>query len=244
MTSHGHHIAEAAAAALDAGQVLVPSPFLVDVETFYVPVDNEAYQILGPRDLFDLGLEDAVTDPAICPRAADSSIGCLANRTFRVRLGDLGIVTVPGELLPELAWGFPDDAAWNAEVADPEARGPGSTYFTQHDPACNGIQYRECTERIAFSGCDCLRIHAWPYRLSDAPGQGPLLDALDTEYRTVIGMADNYLSYIVPAPDFNRAVSLLSDEDGDHYEDTVSPSWDFAPELQLAQGRIDYRWPR
>jgi hypothetical protein len=43
--------------------------------------------------------------------------------------------------------------------------------------------------------------------------------------------------------DFNRSVSLLSDRDGDHYEDTVSPSWDFAPELQRAQAAISSRWP-
>jgi hypothetical protein len=242
VTSHGHHIAEAAIAALDAGRTLVPSPFLVDVETFYIPVDNIAYQILGPRDLFDLGLEDAVTDTDLCPRAGDGPLGCMPARTFRVQLGDLGIITVPGELLPELAWGFPDDDAWAAEVADPTARGAGATYFAQHDPACNDIRYSECTTRLSLAGCDCLSIHAWPYRLSDAPGQGALLDALDTEYKTIVGMADNYLSYIIPGPDFNRAVSLLSDEDGDHYEDTVSPSWDFAPELQLAQRRIETRW--
>ncbi len=241
VNSHGRHIAEAAIDALAAGAALVPSPLTVDVEPFYVPVDNVAYQILGPRDLFDLGLDQAVTDPALCPRAADSPLGCIANRTFRIRMGDLGLVTVPGELLPELAWGLPTDDAWAAEVGDPAARGPGAVYFPQHDADCNDIQYRECVERTALGDCNCLSVHVWPYRLSDAFDQEPLLAALDTEYRAVVGMADNYLSYIIPGPDFNRAVSLLSDEDGDHYEDTVSPSWDFAPELLLAQQRISDR---
>ena len=66
-------------------------------------------------------------------------------------------------------------------------------------------------------------MHAWPYTLSHDPTQAPLLDSLGTEYRAVIGMADSYLSYIIPEPDFNSEVSLLSDRNGDHYEDTVSP---------------------
>jgi hypothetical protein len=68
-----------------------------------------------------------------------------------------------------------------------------------------------------------------------------MLDLLDTEYRAVLGMTDNYLSYIVPEPDFNTAVSLLG-EDGDHYEDTVSPSSHFGDAVQRAQMRIDERW--
>ena len=242
VTSHGHHIAEAAIDALAAGEGFVPSPLHVDVETFYVPVDNVAYQLLGPRDLFDLGLEDAITDTSICPRAAESGLGCLENRTFRLRMGPIGFVTVPGELLPELAWGVPDHPDWAAEALDPTQRGPGSTFFEQHDHACDAYTYNDCQGREAFRDCDCLAVHAWPYRLSDALSDTTLLEPLDTEYRAILGMADNYLSYIIPAPDFNHRVTLLSDEDGDHYEDTVSPSWDFAPELLAAQGRIASRW--
>ena len=46
-------------------------------------------------------------------------------------------------------------------------------------------------------------------------------------------MTSDYLSYPVPEPDFNR-VSLLTD-DGDHYEDTVSPAHGFATRIQEAQ---------
>ncbi|MCP4872553.1 MAG: hypothetical protein GY898_28010 [Proteobacteria bacterium] len=242
MTSHGHHIAEAALDALAAGEDISASPLHVDVASAYVPVDNVAYNILGPRDLFDLGLEDAVQDPAICARAGDSELGCLETRTFRVQLGPIGFVSVPGELLPELARGFPDDAAWAAESVDPTARGAGSTYFTQHDHDCDTLSYQDCRTREVFGDCDCLKVHAWPYVLSEDPSVPPMLDHLDTEYRAILGMTDNYLSYIIPRPDFNRSVSLLSDDDGDHYEDTVSPSWDFAPELQRAQQTISNRW--
>jgi len=243
VTSHGWHIAEAAIDALEAGDTIEPSPLTVDVEQALIPIDNIAYQILGPKDLFDLGLEDGVTDPALCPRAGDGPLGCLPTNTFQVRLGPVAFVGVPGELLPELAWGFPDDAAWLAEVDDPTARGDGATYFAQHDSDCDDLDYSECRERTAFGDCDCLKVHAWPYTLSEDPTIPPLLDLLPdgVEHRAVLGMTDNYLSYIIPRPDFNRAVSLLMDEDGDHYEDTVSPSWDFAMELQRAQARIAAR---
>ena len=51
----------------------------------------------------------------------------------------------------------------------------------------------------------------------------------------------NYLSYIIPEPDFNTAGTLLTD-DGDHYEDTGSPSRVFATRLREAQATLDARW--
>ncbi len=248
VTSHGWHIAEAAIAALDAGQPLEPTPIRVEAESFYVPIFNVAYQLLGPSGIFDLGLDDAVFDPDLCPWASDTGefgqeeMGCIETRTFRLQLGELGFVAVPGELLPELAWGFPeDDPQWQAEVADPTARGAGARYFPQHDADCNDLDYEDCRETSNIGDCDCLKVHAWPYRLSDDPTVPPLLDLVDQPHRAIIGMADNYLSYIIPEPDFNKQVSLLSD-DGDHYEDTVSPAYVFGTELQKAQLRIDARW--
>ena len=50
----------------------------------------------------------------------------------------------------------------------------------------------------------------------------------------------DYLSYILPEPDFNHSVSLFTD-DGDHYEDTVSPGSSLATEIQAAQARLEAR---
>ena len=241
VTSHGWHIAEATIDIIEDAPTVSASPIDVQTEPIYVPIDNFAYQILGPHDIFDLGLDDAVTDPALCPRAADSKLGCIETQTSQIRVGPVGFVAVPGELLPELAWGFPDDAAWTLEAADTTARGAGATYFPQHRATCDGVSFNECSERTFVDGCDCLQLHATPYLLSENGAAPPLLEHLDTEHRAVLGMADNYLSYIIPRPDFHRTVSLLWDSDGDHYEDTVSPSWDFAPAIQAAQARIEAR---
>ncbi len=245
VTSHGWLIAEAAIAALDRGEALDPVPLRVERERFVLPIENDGYTLLGPSGIFDMDIANAITDPAECPEAGlPDVLGCFEAHTFRLQLGQLGIVTVLGELLPELAWGFPeDDPRWLAEVDDPYARGAGAAYFPQHDPDCLGTvtAYDACTTELEIGDCDCKSLHAWPYTLSPDPDQAPLLDALDTEYRTVIGMADSYFSYIIPEPDFNTRVSLLTD-DGDHYEDTVSPAHDFATRIQQAQGRISDRW--
>ncbi len=245
VTSHGWHIAEAAIDILEDGEDVEASPIRVEAESFYVPIENVAYQLLGPFGIFDLGFDDAVTDPALCPRAADSDLGCIEMRTFRARVGPIGLVAVPGELLPELAWGFPtDDPQWVLEETDPTARGPGARYFIQHDHDCDTLDYSDCAVTDdAIGDCECLDVHAWPYTLNDDPSVPPLLDLLDSPYRAVFGATDNYMSYIIPEPDFNTEVSLLSlDGDGDHYEDTVSPSPVFATEIQAAQLRIDERW--
>jgi hypothetical protein len=245
--SLGWHVAEAATLALDQGETVTQAPIRVEAESFVIPVENVVYNLLGPLDIFDLGLDEAIVDPARCPEADDGTtqLGCLEVRTFRLQLGPVGFTAVPGELLPELAWGLPvDDPRWLAEVDDPTARGATAVYFPQHDPNCNDVEYVDCQPVMAIDDCDCTHVHAWPYVLSHEASQKPLLDAWDpaaARYRAVLGMTDNYLSYIVPEPDFNTAVSLLTD-DGDHYEDTVSPTHVFATRVQEAQARIDARW--
>ncbi len=243
VTSHGWHIAEAAFDVVAAAEPMTAAPIRADVESVFVPVENLAYQLLGPSDIFDLNLADAVYDPAICPWSVGSDVGCIETWTFRAQIGPVGFVGVPGELLPELAWGFPeDDPQWLAEVDDPAARGDGARYFPQHDHDCDDLDYADCRDELSIGDCNCLDVHAWPYALSPDPAEPPLLSRLGTEHVAVLGMADDYLSYIVPEPDFNTEVSLLSDDDGDHYEDTVSPAASFATSIQQAQARIHARW--
>ncbi len=240
--SHGWHIAEAAMVALQAGEQVQASPLRVEAESMYVPVTNVGFQLLGGMGLFDLTLDDGIYDPELCPEAGESEAGCIELRTFRAQLGPIGLVTAPGELFPEIAWGLPeDDSRWLDEVDDPLARGPQSAYFPQHDADCDGLEWSDCSDTTEIGDCDCLAIHAWPYTLNPDPAVEPLLDAMDTDYRAALGMLDSYAGYIVPQPDFNTHVSLLT-EDGDHYEDTVSMSYLFGTKLQEAQARIDARW--
>ena len=244
VTAHGQILAEAVTVALDGGVAFEPDAFRVEVEPVYVPVENIAYQILGPQGLFDLDFEDAVLDPVLCPEAVDPELACLATQTSRLELGPLTWLAVPGEMLPELAWGLPtDDPRWEAEASAPTGRGAdvGAVFFPQHDRDCDAVPYPDCQEALAVGACDCLAAHVAPYRIAEDPSLQPILAPVTTEYRAVIGMADDYLSYILPEPDFNRAVSLFTD-DGDHYEDTVSPASNFGTRVLEAQARIEARW--
>ena len=242
VTSHGWHIAEAAMVALDSGVSPKDLPIRVESETMYLPLTNLSYELLGPMNIFDLKIEEAIVDIERCPEklAGITNMGCVPANTMRLQVGPIGFTTVPGELVPELARGFPDDAAWNAEVGDVTARGAESTYFPQHDADCDAVSFEDCTTEFEIGDCDCLSYHSVPYQISPN-GYPPLLDAWDTEFTAIIGMTDTYLSYILPEGDFNHEVSLLTD-DGDHYEDTVSPSRFFGTRVLEAQRRIDDRW--
>jgi len=240
--SHGHHIAEAAKAVLADAPAREPTPIRVEVEALYVPITNLGFQMLGGMNIFDLDLNAGVKDTELCPEASSVQLGCMPLRTFRVTLGPIGFVTAPGELLPELAWGLPtDDERWSSQGAATDTRGDGSAYFPQHDADCDAVGWAACSSAEAKGECNCLSVHAWPYALSTGEDQRPLLDLLDTEYRAILGMVDDYGGYIVPKPDFNTQVSLLTD-DGDHYEDTVSLSYEFGERLLAAQRRIATRW--
>jgi len=235
--SVGWHVARAAMTALDQGEDVADVPIRADAETTYVPISNVGFELMAQLGVFDMDPSHTVTDKDLCPEASDIVLGCMEMSTFRVEVGPVGLVTVPGEVFPELAWPLPTDAAWTTESPDPTARGDGSTYFPQHDHDCDALTWEDCRDEMEEGACDCLAIHAWPYEV----GATPLLDLLDTKYRAIVGITDNYGGYIVPVPDFNTAVSAFSD-DGDHYEEVNSLSEVFATRIQEAQARITERW--
>ena len=246
----GTHVADAAVAALEAGEDASLEPFAVDMETMHVPIENGAYQLLFALGLFDSDPNLGVKDPTLCPAWPEDDPlhpGCVPNQTWRVRLGPVELMTAPGELMPELFWGLPtDDPRWEEESTDTSARGSAgerdSAFFPQHPPACDAIVFDDCRNELDLGDCDCRKLHDWPYRISGDPAHGPLVDMLEAKYRFAISNAGDHLGYIVPDSDFNTRVSFLSDfSDGDHYEETVSASRDFARQLWLAQERIAQR---
>ncbi len=241
--SHGWHIADAAIAALETGEVVSEAPIKVDSETLYFPIENTLYTLMLPLGITELSSDDAVFDGQLCPDLADGvTAGCMPARTFKATVGPVGFVAVPGELLPEIFWGLPDeDPVWLLESGDPTARGTGSTYFPQHDHDCDTLDPADIIEDDEIGDCDCLKVHTWPYSISPDPAMPPLKDLLDTEYKAVLGMTDHYLSYIVPETDYNRSVSYL-DGPGDHYEDSVSPAHNLGTRVQEAQLRLAERW--
>lgn len=242
IVSQGWHMAEAAFDVLDSAETHPLTPIRVMAQDFNVPVTNAAYLLLAPTGIFDIDLRSAIRDPVECPDG--DRLGCLPTRAFRIRMGPVELLTAPGEILPEVVWGLPEaHPAWSAERDDPSTRDATATFFVQHDAACDTLMsYEECQDVLRVGECDCLRVHAFPYRISDDPSVPPLLDLSDAPFRAAMSMVDDYFSYVIPYPDMNRQVSLLSDDDGDHFEDTVTISHQFAPRWQDAQLRLHTRF--
>jgi hypothetical protein len=207
-----------AAVALNAlnqtGESTSELPLSFKSAKFWARVDNlgiQVYQILGilgptetggynPDDPIDVGNEPWI-----------------ALRSDYVQIGPFGLVTVPGELHPELwvggydgSWSFGWPTQWG-ECAD------------------NGAQCELGTN----AGCGASVIcNAKPNApdLTTAP-KGPYMRDLvlahdGVRYPAVAGLAENYIGYIVPMYNFVLATSgpWLNEAEGDHYEEVYALS--------------------
>jgi hypothetical protein len=133
-------------------------------------------------------------DVALCQEEIDGEqVGCAAIRMQVVTMGPAQFVTVPGELLPELASGLPDD------FAEIEAQGRPNEYFPQHDPA------------------DPMSQHVSPYEVPEF-----VRGLMTAEFPFVLGLANHEGGYILLESDFIPIDPLKDEEEGDHYEETVS----------------------
>lgn len=196
---------------------------------FLIPVNNISFKLAFQVGLLDTPDEYVVQDSS-CPGwgSDDDLFGCVPAGSWMVRLGPSTLVSFPGELFPELFYGVPDEPSMTSASAR-----EGDRRWVQWDADCNDVAWSECQNSVGeVDGCDCLKNHATPYVLSDT-GTGALVDLVPGTWKLPIGLANAYCGYIVPGPDFNTKVSVLTD-DGDHYEETNSCSKDFAPLVQDA----------
>lgn len=192
---------------------------------FLIPVDNPSFKLAFQVGLLDTP-DDYVVQDSSCPDyGVDNDLfGCVPAASWVLELGPVTFGTAPGELMPELFWGVPEEDA----MADPTLR-PGDRRWVQADPDCVTVPYEDCQDTDGRVGeCDCLSHHAAPYRITDDPGLDTIEAMLPGTFKAPIGIANAYCGYIVPAPDYNTYVSVLTD-DGDHYEETNSCSGSFAP---------------
>lgn len=243
MWAHGHALAEATEDVLEDATAIPGTPLRSLRAVGHVAVRNIAYNLLGPLGIFDFGLDDAVVDTTICPTAGEVDIGCVPFKVHRLQIGPFEMGTAPGEVLPELVWGLPTgEPGWDEEAADASKRGANGKWFPQHDPDCDDVPWSQCRSAFSVGDCDCLRYHAEPYEiLEGGAAYTPITADLRGEYKAVTSMTSTYLSYIVPSPDVNTSVSLLS-EDGDHYEDSVTVSYDLADRYLETWATLRERW--
>lgn len=221
MQNWGILVAQAAEAALTD-----PAPWdgiTLTHQDFLIPVDNISFKLAFQTHLLDTPEEYVIRDSS-CPGWGTNNdlFGCVPTAAWMARLGPNTLATVPGELFPELFYGVPDEPA----MADRTAR-VGDRRWVQWDADCNDVDEATCLASTGSVGdCDCLKYHTAPYRISDTQPT-PIVDLLPGTYKQPLGITNAYCGYIVPAPDFNTEVSVLT-EDGDHYEETNSCSVSFA----------------
>lgn len=201
---------------------------------FLVPVDNVSFKLAFQIGLLDTPEEYVIQD-ASCPGYGEDRdlFGCVPASAWQLELGPSTLASVPGELFPELFYGVPDETAMRdgaARATDPR--------WVQWDADCVGVDDAACMAKAGEVGaCDCLHYHTVPYRISDT-SPTPIVDLLPGTFRQPIGIANAYCGYIVPTPDFNTEVSVLTD-DGDHYEETNSCSSSFGDLVLDAYVRLN-----
>ncbi len=227
----GVEVAQAAQAALVDATAW--DAITIKHQDFLIPVNNISFKLAFQTHLLDTPDEYVIQD-STCPGwGTDTDLfGCLPAAVWQIQLGPSTLASAPGELMPELFYGVPDEPA----MADAALR-PTDRRWVQASDACATTDYADCVDEETVGDCDCLHHHATPYRISDA-GAATIESMIPGTYKVPMGITNAYCGYIVPAPDFNTHVSILT-EDGDHYEETNSCSKDFAPIIQDAWTQLE-----
>jgi hypothetical protein len=224
--AQGVLVAEAARAALtdqDPWDALV-----VDKIPVLFPVSNVGFEVALRTGLLDQPWE-TLDRSAGCPGydVDPDVLGCVDTGLWRLQLGPVSFLTVPGELFPELFWGVPEDPSF-----DTSARS-GSPWFPHHPEACDAVAWSACREAEQVDGCDCLEMHAAPYTLANE-AVAPMADVLPGPYKAAIGLANGYVGYVIPEPDYHPLAGPLTGLEGNHSEEWYSAGDQLAPVMFAA----------
>lgn len=193
-----------------------------------LPITNVGFEVALRMELLDQPW-DTLRRDASCPGYGKDShvIGCLETGVWWIGLGPLSFGTVPGELLPELFDGVPAEPAM-----DDAARRAGDGRWPHHPAACDDASWEVCRVSEADDDCDCTEMHAAPYALSFDGAAPPLRALLPGEYRAVIGLANGYVGYVVPEPDYSLVTNAITGLEGNHSEEWYSAGEQMAPVVQ------------
>jgi len=103
---YGQLLADEVSKALQAARPVALTPIRVRQRLVYLPVENKLYQLarqLGvvPREVFAWKGNPDSADPVANPAPPNQAV-CLRTELAWLRLGDLDIAAIPGEIYPEL----------------------------------------------------------------------------------------------------------------------------------------------
>ena len=128
--AYGVAVADLADEALEGASPIALTPIAVAAETPAVPLGNNYYRIARATGVLGRMGYTWTGEPyaSLDERPGRDILGPLAIRTevAYLRLGDLHVAAIPGELYPELVYGeFQDPAEPNADEPDAAAGAPG-----------------------------------------------------------------------------------------------------------------------
>jgi hypothetical protein len=112
--AYGELIADFAFEALEQGEVLASTPLRFSVKSYQAPVENAAFHVGLFNGWFDRALYDFDENEVI----GGANLPTLRTAVAVVYLGDIGMVTAPGELFPETFVGFDPVHAHGLDIID------------------------------------------------------------------------------------------------------------------------------
>jgi len=153
-------------------------------------------------------------------RSQDGTRGAIqptvVTASAQLRIGPVAMQSFPGEVFTEVVLGgySPDNVYDNIVLGDWRNVNCGPDLL---EPLEEGVEPRyPCLVRASNPN---------PPDLSAAPTSGYVREIIPSEYLFTIGLGMDALGYLIPSYDFKTGILPgLSEVDGDHYEETVSPS--------------------
>lgn len=165
--SVGFIVAEGVISAIKNGEDAEINKILVKSTPVKIPVDNPLFDVALRLGIFEVTIDDLLKEPD-CGYS-----GCVPDTMFYVNIGDIAeILTIPGELFPELALGLPDDPDFFSQRPN--------KFFSKHN------------DKNRYS------THADPY-VVESP---VLFELMKTKYKFIFGLTNDELGYIMPQADF------------------------------------------
>jgi hypothetical protein len=120
--AYGKALARVAGRAVEAAKSASLTPLEVRSRPLFLPVDNKLYQMAAQLKVFarpTYRWTDDMAKPELLDKPAVGVASAIATEVGWLRLGDLSIATVPGEIYPELVLaGPPPDGDPNTDFPD------------------------------------------------------------------------------------------------------------------------------
>ncbi len=119
---YGQLVAETALKALDKAKAIELTPLEIRQRDVFLPVENKIYQLARQLGVVQRKVYAWTGNAAKAEPAPDAKVGqpvCLRTEVARLRLGELEIAAIPGEIYPELVLDKVEDpAAAGADFPD------------------------------------------------------------------------------------------------------------------------------